>query len=119
MGALRVKLREYLDSHNLSAYRLAKEVEGVSPKTVYAYAAGSRQPSMENLEKLITTLRKLTGEPVNVSDLLEYKPEPELMDAETKAWHDADLSRLGEYESYDWGDVDPETLGKPLRLGER
>ncbi|MBI3961843.1 MAG: helix-turn-helix transcriptional regulator [Deinococcus sp.] len=112
MGTLRVKLREYLDTHQLSAYQLAKEVEGMSPKTVYAYAAGSRQPSIENLEKLITTLRKLTGESVDVSDLLEYQPEL----AETRAWHDADLSRLGEYEPYDWGDIDPETLGKPLRF---
>jgi hypothetical protein len=31
-----------------------------------------------------------------------------------KAWMDADLSRLGEYEPYDWGDTDPESVGKPI-----
>jgi hypothetical protein len=31
-----------------------------------------------------------------------------------KAWTDADLSRLSEYESYDWGEANPETIGKPI-----
>jgi hypothetical protein len=31
-----------------------------------------------------------------------------------KAWTDADLSRLGDYEPYDWGNTDPETVGKPI-----
>jgi hypothetical protein len=31
-----------------------------------------------------------------------------------KTWNDSDLSRLAEYEPYDWGDTDPETVGKPI-----
>ncbi len=36
--------------------------------------------------------------------------------AEAQAWDDADASRLGEVEAYDWGDADPETAGVPLQL---
>lgn len=43
----------------------------------------------------------------------------EVMDDETKAWHDADLSKLSDYEPYDWGDIDPLTIGEPLRLGNQ
>jgi hypothetical protein len=45
--------------------------------------------------------------------------EPMILDEETRAWHDADLSKLGEYEPYDWGDTDPLTIGEPLRLGKQ
>jgi hypothetical protein len=116
---IKLRLREVLNEHSISAYRLGQEVEGLNPKTVQMYASGMRQPSLEGLNKLLAALQRLTGEPIGVSDLLEYQPEPEPMDAETRAWHDSDLSRLGEYEPYDWGDVDPETIGEPLRLGER
>ena len=44
---------------------------------------------------------------------LTVEEKPPAMDAETSAWHDADLSRLGEF-PYDWGDTDPETLGTPV-----
>jgi hypothetical protein len=30
-------------------------------------------------------------------------------------WLESDLSRLDEYEPYDWGDLDPLTLGKPIK----
>lgn len=30
-------------------------------------------------------------------------------------WLESELSRLDEYEPYDWGDVDPLTLGKPVK----
>ncbi len=36
------------------------------------------------------------------------------MDDETRAWMDADLSRLGEHEPYDWGPDGP-PKGKPIR----
>lgn len=42
-----------------------------------------------------------------------------LMDEETLAWHEADLSKLGDYEPYDWGDKDPLTIGEPLQLGKQ
>jgi hypothetical protein len=39
----------------------------------------------------------------------------EAMDQEDKGWLESDLSRLSELEPYDWGDVDPETTGQPIR----
>ncbi len=41
-------------------------------------------------------------------------PAAPAMPAETQTWLDADLSRLGEVEPYDWGDADPTTLGEPV-----
>ena len=38
----------------------------------------------------------------------------EAVDEESAAWLNADLSNLGAYEPYDWGDEDPETLGKSV-----
>jgi hypothetical protein len=46
-----------------------------------------------------------------VDELLRSHLEDVLLE---KAWLDSDLSRLGEYEPYDWGDIDPETRGKPI-----
>jgi len=35
--------------------------------------------------------------------------------AEDRAWMRADLSRLGEFEPYDFGDADPSTLGTAVQ----
>ncbi|NET89270.1 MAG: hypothetical protein F6K45_14445 [Kamptonema sp. SIO1D9] len=29
-------------------------------------------------------------------------------------WLESDLANLDKYDPYDWGDLDPQTLGKPL-----
>jgi hypothetical protein len=36
------------------------------------------------------------------------------MDAEDQAWMNSDLSRLSEFEPYDWGEMDPATAGHPI-----
>ncbi|MDZ7706191.1 MAG: hypothetical protein U5L04_17120 [Trueperaceae bacterium] len=36
------------------------------------------------------------------------------LDREARQWLDTDLSRLEELEPYDWGGVDPDTLGEPI-----
>ncbi len=46
-----------------------------------------------------------------VDDLVRNHLEDVLLE---KAWTDSDLSRLGDYESYDWGDINPENVGKPI-----
>lgn len=119
---LRWKLRAYLDRHNLSAYALTR-VADVAPNTVYALARGeSERISLEVFDKVLAGLEQLTGQSVGVADLLERAvngPEVNDLEAQTRGWHDADLSRLGEYEPCDWGDSDPETVGEPLRLGDR
>jgi hypothetical protein len=40
------------------------------------------------------------------------------MDAEDRAWMDSDLSRLGKFEPYDWGELDPATAGHPIVFEE-
>lgn len=42
------------------------------------------------------------------------QPKPSEKTAE-RDWLDSDLSRLEEYEPYDWGEIDPLTLGKPVQ----
>ena len=117
------KLSNLLAAHNLTAYRLAEETKGiVNRNTVYSIARGdATRVDLGTLFGVIRTLTRLTGQPVTPNDLLEVIEEPEHvfeeMDAETKAWHDADLSHLGSYEPYDWGDIDPMTLGKAVING--
>jgi DNA-binding Xre family transcriptional regulator len=68
-----VTLGEYLENHNLSAYRLAKQLEGKTAKgSVYALARGDvRRIDLETLASIMQALEQLTGECVSFDDLLE------------------------------------------------
>jgi hypothetical protein len=81
-----VKVKGFLDEHNISAYRLAQETAGqLAPNTVYALARpGVKRVDLATLGDIITALRTLTGKPVDIADLLEYQPP------ETAANHDRD-----------------------------
>ena len=71
------KLKEYLETHEITPYRLAKEVEGeVSMNAVYN-AVGEELTSVkfETLDAIIRALRKLTRRKVKVQDLLEFQEE--------------------------------------------
>ena len=57
----------------------------------------------ERLEGLIKLLSKV-------------QTDSQIMDEETEAWHNADLSRLDDFEPYDWREIDPLTYGEPLRI---
>lgn len=71
---------------------------------------------LETLDsEVLESLIKLLG---RVQPPISQRPT-EVMDDETRAWHDADLSKLTEYEPYEWGDIDPLTIGEPLRLGHK
>lgn len=110
------KLKQYLEDHDLTAHALSRE-SSLSTATIYPMARGQAERiSLQTMDRVITALRSLTGERVDIADLLEYGAEDQA-DAEARAWHDGDLSRLGEYEPYDWGEADPETVGEPLQLG--
>ena len=118
MRTVEFTLRHYLAAHGLSAYRLAQAARGrVSERTVYALARGeTSRVDLGTLGAVMTTLEELTGEPVSPADLLTAVTVPG-PDREARAWLDGDASRLGEFESYDWGDADPYTLGEPVRVG--
>lgn len=124
---LKWKLNNLLAGERVSIYalnrRLVEAGRSVSRTTLYRLA--NEQPERIDLEvagRVLWGLEQLTGKHYTVTDLLEYddaaQGEPDL-EAQTWAWESADLSRLGEYEPYDWGDTDPETVGEPLRLSDR
>ncbi len=124
---LRWKLNDILTDEQVSVYalnqRLVEAGRGVSRTTLYRLA--SKQPERIDLEvagRVLWGLEQLTGKHYTVTDLLEYDAADSGIadvEAQMRAWHDADLSRLGEIEPYDWGDTDPETVGEPLRLDQR
>ncbi len=107
------RLKNYLDEHKLTPYSLVRAT-GVSPTTVYGLAQGKHERiSLDVLDKVIWGLERLTGETVELSDVLERDPAPvddeeallasstaglqEALDdlergippEELKAWHDA------------------------------
>lgn len=95
MCTINIKLRDFLQQHGLSAYRLAKRVEGVSPKTVYAVNAGRSRPSLDALGRIVEALRDMTGEDIKPGDLLEFVPTARPQrDSETRAWLDASLESM-------------------------
>jgi len=112
MAMLEWKFKEYLDRHEITPYRLGKELGGqVSHRLTYDWA--KERPErlhLEVLERVMSALETLTGEPVEITDFLEFvpDPEPEQMDQETKAWLESDLSRLGEVDAYEWAEGEAE-----------
>jgi hypothetical protein len=68
----------------------------------------------DDTDRLLETYLAATGK-TDASELVDEVLRSYLEDALLeKAWANADLSRLGDYEPYDWGDTDPETIGKPI-----
>jgi DNA-binding Xre family transcriptional regulator len=71
--ALEWKVKEFLEIHGISAYRLMKEA-AIAQGTAYRLAnnqAGGL--SLETLDAVIEGLRRLTGKRVLLADLLEYR----------------------------------------------
>ncbi|CAN5560272.1 hypothetical protein BH24DEI1_BH24DEI1_04150 [soil metagenome] len=75
---IRITLGDYLDAHNLSAYRLAQETSGkVARGSIYALARGEvKRVDLDTLGAVMETLERLTGEPVKFDDLLEAVGKP-------------------------------------------
>jgi hypothetical protein len=89
-----VKLREYLDTHSISAYRVVQETHGkIAERTVYALARqGVKRVDLETLGEVIGALRRLTGQPVTPNDLLEVIEEP--LEDNEDAWLEASATDL-------------------------
>lgn len=78
MAAVRWKLADYLDKHGLTAYALAKAVGQTRMNTLYRIARRGDEPTrvdLPTLAAIIVGLRQLTGEPVDLTDILEFDPE--------------------------------------------
>lgn len=76
MALVRWKLASYLTAHNLTAYKVAKQMGGMTRvPTVYRMADGDRPISrvdLGTLAEVLVALRQLTGETVDIGDLLEF-----------------------------------------------
>ena len=69
---VRWKVYEILEAHDISIYRLMKE-SGLAQGTVYRLVKGDTSTvNAETLDRVMTTLRRLTGQQLQISDLLEY-----------------------------------------------
>ena len=76
MGKTRWMLKEYLAERDITTYRLAQELERSKAPNLYKLV--SKDPEMiglSTLTSILDGLRNITGETVNVQDLLEYQPD--------------------------------------------
>lgn len=95
-----------------------------SYKQVYSNLYLESTSSGEPRKHLPYSFGTSTGlDPIRMEDSIEdvnasfrtKEPEAEhSLDKEAQLWLDADLSGMGELEPYDWGDVDPDTIGEPI-----
>jgi len=72
---LRWILKEILDEHDITPYRLIQESE-VAASTVYRIT-GNRTDGVQGrvLDEILSTLYRLTGQRFSVCDVLEWAPE--------------------------------------------
>jgi len=71
---VRWKVKQFLDGHGMSTYRLWKE-SGLAMGTAYRLVRGDTTSlNADTLDKVMGALRRLTGKPVGLSDLLLYEP---------------------------------------------
>lgn len=75
MTQIRVLLPELLAQHRLNRKQLA-EGSGVRYATINDMYTGKRRPSLDTLEAVMAGLEKMTGQRVELSDLLEVRHVP-------------------------------------------
>lgn len=75
---VRWRLREILDRENITAYRLnALLTPHIGQGTVYRWARKApKQVDVSVLGWVVWGLRRLTGKPYTVCDILEFEDEP-------------------------------------------
>ena len=118
---IKLKFGELLRQRGITPNKLAASGHGLSRNTIYGLANPPKNRVRLDLDVLanaMSALEKETGQPVSLNDVLEVIEKPESfeeMDLETRAWHDADLAPP--LEPYDWGDLDPNTLGRAVING--
>lgn len=87
MAAIRWKLAQYLSAHSLTPYSLAKASGIQRMNTIYRISRAGDEPTridLPTLAAIISGLRKLTGEDVQITDVLEYLPHEVSNDTETQ-----------------------------------
>ncbi len=71
----RWKLKEFLDKHQITVYELAKHTSGrLSRNALYKLAnEAPAQLRISTIDTLIPALERMTGQRVELNDLLEYE----------------------------------------------
>jgi primosomal protein N' len=74
---LRFHLKPFLERHRISAYQLARATKGkLSESTVYSLSREpQRRVDLNSVGVIVETLKELTGETVQIQDLIENVPE--------------------------------------------
>lgn len=110
------RLKSYLDEHDLTPYALVRTA-GVSPTTIYGIAQGKHERiSLEVLDKVLWGLERLTGNSVEISDVLEREPLPMNDEADLLATSTVGLAKeLDDLER----DIPPEELSAWFDAFER
>lgn len=78
MSRVRWRLADYLESRNLTAYALGKAIGTARMNTIYRIARRDEEQTRVDftvLASVLDGLRKLTGEDVQIADILEYVPD--------------------------------------------
>lgn len=78
MSEVRWRLGLFLEEHRLTAYALGKASGIERMSTVYRIASKENPPirvDLPTLARVLDGLRQLTGEDVQITDILEYVPE--------------------------------------------
>jgi Cro/C1-type HTH DNA-binding domain len=74
MNSWRLNLGKYLSAHDITPYRLVK-ASGLASNTVYALARGPAQRiDLATVSTILATLEQLTGQSVDISEILESTP---------------------------------------------
>lgn len=72
-GMVKWKLKDTMDMHGITRYALQKET-GAAMNTLRAmYDGTTRRPDLDVLDGVIRALRKATGKPLGLSDVLEWE----------------------------------------------
>ena len=92
-----VHLKEILNQHGYTIYDLSNEIldlEGISESTIYRFARGEQNLTLNKLAVILAAVRSLTKRPVHLNDLIcdEGSPSTE-NDADT-----SDLAQLSDSE---------------------
>lgn len=78
MSVIRWRLADFLAERNLTAYSLGKAMGTSYMNTVYRMAKRGHEPTRIDLPTLLNVLdglRVLTGEEVEIADILIYEPD--------------------------------------------
>lgn len=113
------KLRDYLHERRIKPATLARQMGGKMSRTAVYGLVQVNQPKavyLETLDAVLPALRQLTGEEVEIGDLINYEPDPEgtddqSSDAESALWLNSALTPA--LEPWEWG-PEGEPEGQPV-----